>query len=746
MGAVLLLSACQTTGGLPEAASSERGAAVVPPVTGAGEPAERAYSFFYTQGSHLKDLIEAGQPEQASLLYKKHQAEFFDPKKPKFDALLDSLAGSLDDRYRPRFEAARSALLAQPASTDPATWPAARAAVLQAQQVLEAFAPHEALASGPRRSRVRDALAETRQTVDTAWRAIALEAFEKHDIRSNFFKAYPVTFDDQALFTDEAFIARIESKLRAGGKEAVLAFAATYTAGAAPSPLLALLQGRLGNLYVELALAATPNTDRLKTALIAVAEAEQRGLTPTEVPGMTIAFVEVTSQTLLKEGQIEFPVAIEVDLPFKTVKTTLDEALGGSGAAFDYVIALEVNMAKSLQRAQNRAHQPSQFLSGHREVSNPAYEPARMAVYQAQSAVSSNSAQHCQGYGCLGKAIAGVALAVRLKGVNDAFAATPMTLTEPVYQEYQFSFSDVNVRKAVTASYYIVDVRQHNYFKSVFDVGEEKQFRLAYNLHEKDKNLDTHLKAYDKEESVKRFDELPATIKLSDVLAQFSAKGRSSQPFQSLMALRGEMLLDKNKALAEHRQRGENQAATTQADPRFDSVVVVMNPKGSIGTGFFVEPDLVLTNYHVIEGTQFVEMKLRNGLETFGKVIKSDVRLDLALIRAQSRGRPVAFHSGAIPLGATVEAIGHPKGLEFSITRGVVSALRKQPSLFGVGGKEVLFVQTDTPVNPGNSGGPLFLNGQVVAVNDNKFSAKGIEGIAFSVHYTEVQDFLSEGF
>jgi S1-C subfamily serine protease len=171
-----------------------------------------------------------------------------------------------------------------------------------------------------------------------------------------------------------------------------------------------------------------------------------------------------------------------------------------------------------------------------------------------------------------------------------------------------------------------------------------------------------------------------------------------------------------------------------------------MNPKGSLGTGFYVEPELVLTNYHVIEGAQFVEMKLRNGLETFGKVVKSDVRLDLALVRVQARGKPVQFHSGAIPLGATVEAIGHPKGLEFSITRGVVSALRRQPSPFGVSGKEVLFVQTDAPINPGNSGGPLFLGNNVVAVNDNKFAGKGIEGIGFSVHYTEVQDFLREGF
>lgn len=182
-----------------------------------GEAPERSYSFFYDQGSHLKDLIKAGQYEQASHLYKKHQAKFFDPKKPKYDALLDGLAVSLDDLYRQRFETTRVALLAQPASINPATWPAARAAVSKARQELEVFAPHEALASGSRRSLGRDALAESLQTVDAAWRAIALDAFEKHDIRHNFFTAYPVTFDSLAPFMDEAFIARIEGHLRVGG-------------------------------------------------------------------------------------------------------------------------------------------------------------------------------------------------------------------------------------------------------------------------------------------------------------------------------------------------------------------------------------------------------------------------------------------------------------------------------------------------------------------------------------------------
>lgn len=724
-----------------------------------GSTEERSYSFFYDQGDHFKDLVKAERYEDASLLYRRHQSEFFDKKRDKYATQLDGLATSLNALYQPRFDAARAALPVQ-SSLDPAAWPAARESFSRARQVLEAFTPHEALITGVRRSPSRDALTESLKGAGDTWRTAAVEAFEKYDLHQNFFAAYPVVFDSPAAFLDEAF-ARVGARFRAGGPAAVLGFFRLYQAElvpaaappppeapadarplrAAPSPLA----GKLANLYVELTLASNPGKDRLKTALLAVAEARKEGLNPTEVPGLTIAFVEATSQTLLKEGQIDFPVAIEVDLPFKTVKASLDEALSAS-APYDYVLALEVGMAKSQQRAQRRDQISSQFLAGHREVPNPAYEPARMAVYQAQSAVSSNNAQYCNGYGCLGKAIAGIALAVKLNDVQKVFNATPMTLTEPVYQDYQFSASDLTARKAVTASYYVVDARGQSYFKSVFDMGEEKNFRIAYNLHEKDKSLDTHLKQYEREESVKKFDEAPVTVRLSEVLAQFTAKSGDSKPFKNLAVLRDEMLVDKNKALAEHRQREQNQTATTQQDPRFDSVVVILNPKGSLGTGFYIAPDLILTNYHVVEGAQFVEMKLRNGLETFGKIVKSDVRLDLALIRAQARGNPVQFHSGAIPLGATVEAIGHPKGLEFSITRGVVSALRKQPSPFGVGGKEVLFVQTDTPINPGNSGGPLFLNNQVVAVNDNKFAAKGIEGIGFAVHYTEVQDFLKEDF
>ncbi len=138
-------------------------------------------------------------------------------------------------------------------------------------------------------------------------------------------------------------------------------------------------------------------------------------------------------------------------------------------------------------------------------------------------------------------------------------------------------------------------------------------------------------------------------------------------------------------------------------------------------------------------------MKTYDGQETFGKVVAKDVRLDLALIKVQTRGKPVKFYTDrTTDLGLTVEAIGHPKRFEFSITRGVISAIREYRSInLPVGGADdVLFIQIDTPINPGNSGGPLFLGDKVVGVNTWGVTADVSEGLNFSVHYSEVIKFI----
>ena len=81
-------------------------------------------------------------------------------------------------------------------------------------------------------------------------------------------------------------------------------------------------------------------------------------------------------------------------------------------------------------------------------------------------------------------------------------------------------------------------------------------------------------------------------------------------------------------------------------------------------------------------------------------------------------GKPVEFFDGKIKQGEMVEALGHPKGRKFSLTKGWASAIRKESSVYNATGiPDVLYIQTDAAINSGNSGGPLYYNNKVIGVN-----------------------------
>lgn len=92
-----------------------------------------------------------------------------------------------------------------------------------------------------------------------------------------------------------------------------------------------------------------------------------------------------------------------------------------------------------------------------------------------------------------------------------------------------------------------------------------------------------------------------------------------------------------------------------------------------------------------------------------------------------------------------VEAIGHPKGLDYSLTSGVISSVRMYASTYNVTrNANTKFIQTDVAINPGNSGGPLFHNQWVVGVNTQGLRKSETEGLNFSVHLDELLDFINQ--
>ncbi len=158
-------------------------------------------------------------------------------------------------------------------------------------------------------------------------------------------------------------------------------------------------------------------------------------------------------------------------------------------------------------------------------------------------------------------------------------------------------------------------------------------------------------------------------------------------------------------------------------------------PRG-VGSGFIISPDgFVLTNAHVVEGADDVFVTLTDKREYKAKIIGTDRRTDVALVKIDGSNLPrlTIGDSSKLRVGEWVIAIGSPFGLENTVTAGIVSAQSRDT------GDYLPLIQTDVAVNPGNSGGPLInMRGEVVGINSQIYSRSGgYMGISFAVPIDE---------
>lgn len=154
----------------------------------------------------------------------------------------------------------------------------------------------------------------------------------------------------------------------------------------------------------------------------------------------------------------------------------------------------------------------------------------------------------------------------------------------------------------------------------------------------------------------------------------------------------------------------------------------------SLGSGFIISSDgYILTNAHVVDSADEIAVKLTDKREFKAKVVGTDKRTDVALIKIEANGLPTVKlgDPSKLRVGEWVVAIGSPFGFESSVTAGIVSAKgRALPQE-----NFVPFIQTDVAINPGNSGGPLFnMKGEVVGINSQIYSRTGgYMGVAFAI-------------
>ena len=163
----------------------------------------------------------------------------------------------------------------------------------------------------------------------------------------------------------------------------------------------------------------------------------------------------------------------------------------------------------------------------------------------------------------------------------------------------------------------------------------------------------------------------------------------------------------------------------------------------SQGSGFIFENGLIMTNAHVVSGSDTVIVGLTNGKKFKGKVIGQDSFTDIALIKIEGKGpwpKANLGDSTKIRVGDWAIAVGNPFGLENTVTLGIISNLKRNVTQLGIYDKKLELIQTDAAINPGNSGGPLLnSNGEVIGINTLIRSGPGA-GLSFAIPINKAKE------
>jgi len=166
------------------------------------------------------------------------------------------------------------------------------------------------------------------------------------------------------------------------------------------------------------------------------------------------------------------------------------------------------------------------------------------------------------------------------------------------------------------------------------------------------------------------------------------------------------------------------------------------------GSGFIITAEgHIITNAHVVEGSDQVRVTLRNGQEYQGTVLGTDPVTDVAAVKIEAEDLPIVTLGSSETLipGQWAIAIGNPLGLDNTVTAGIISATGRSSSQVGVPDRRVRFIQTDAAINPGNSGGPL-LNDRGEVIGINTAIRANAQGLGFAIPIETAQRIAAQLF
>ena len=432
---------------------------------------------------------------------------------------------------------------------------------------------------------------------------------------------------------------------------------------------------------------------------------------------------------------------------------------------------------QSKRKITKKFDEKSSYISGTRQVYNSDYDVIQASVYNAQSILAQERAKDDSRWAnspCTGSIFQCALADSLLSGTSEAekvyenavarLSRTPRMLTQNIYSDYEIEKISLKADKSATLVFALFDFKNGVTYRKKVPLKASKTFEVVSSpIQKTDTQKQKLLDGVSSEQEVDKWldEEIYYYFDFEKVLVGLKTPenklklGKSNQMAYAQRLNKGHVAIKEStsaKSAIESARSGlvvpmiKSISNKTKAKPNVleDSILVVERLSG-MGTGFYVTASHVLTNQHVIEGSNYLDLRSFSGEKFSGRVIAKDIATDLALLQVNVKGVPLELHEDCnIRRRENVFTIGHPKGFEYSTSRGIVSAIRdmSQP-FYPESGIKKRYIQIDASISPGNSGGPLF-NSDEQVIGINTWGRTDGQNLNFAVHCSEIKSFLRE--
>lgn len=695
-----------------------------------GATPPNGYSVLYDQGDQMKDLVAKQDYDGAASLFLAEES-YFEQRADQYRVVLDRAALGINGAWASKLDGAVQMCASIVWPTPRESWPMVSQKIKEERSVLSDYDAIR-LTKGPRRSERADTLLNCITSISTRILADAPKIIGAEDLSDgkNLFDEFPVAIADYS----NSFINRLKTAFDGPMTiEQLTAIAATYAPQLKTNNLVKTqFQSEAGELLKQ-----TARRDGLAAVSSQFYKLRQASIAPGHVP-ITVGLAYL----LPSPGSGTPSLTASRDVPFEWKDVPISDVKNGNCDS-DFLVVVAATDASVHRKVSDYGDHKSTYLKGYRTVQNPDFERAFRDAERAGSALISAREMHPELSGSTG---AYIILFQAQKNFNDAIErakATPETVQVPIYGDYSYASAKLDLEKGLNVMVIIGRPSEKPTSWISKPIKEARTFDVAYNVREDDPSKSQILGQYRTEDAVDKWEQQELQLALSEALAVQSGTVEVSGWKDAIARI------EQSQQLARATEKGarvSNASGTNEKqtdDRRFDSVVVIQTAS-ALGSGFYVTPSLVITNAHVISGQKYVTMQTYAGEQISGKVVAEDRRRDLALVKIDGNRVPLLFGAGDVAVGSPVVVVGHPQGLRYSLTKGIVSQLRSLPPVSGIGGGLVYYIQLDAAISPGNSGGPVFQDERVVGIATWKVTAKGSENLNFAIHRDEIFGFLRE--